>query len=306
MLHSRSCATATNATPTSGSIVRVSESAAPDGQVRVERAGSVAVVVLDRPERRNALSRAMWQGLDRAVDELERALPRVVILTGGGDKAFSAGMDVNPDNPDSALLMQAMQERDRESVARLLGELRRVADRLFALPVPIVAAINGVAFGGGAELAVRADLRVMDATATISFSETKLGLMPDWGGGVALTRLIGPARAADLILTARRVGAEEALALGVVNRVCPEGGALAAAKELAEAIAANGPRAVRGALAMIRVTPDLSEQAALALELDRASTLIASGECVFGITAFFSRTKPSFPEPDDDEGGARD
>jgi enoyl-CoA hydratase/carnithine racemase len=181
----------------------------------------------------------------------------------------------------------------------MLTELRRIADRLFRLPVPIIAAINGTAFGGGAELAVRCDLRVMDPLATLSFSEVRLGLMPDWGGGVALTRLVGPSRAADLILTARRVGAEEALALGVVNRVCAPGAALGAAQELAESIAANGPRAVKSALAVIRATPDSTERDALALELESAASLIASGECIFGIGAFFSRTPPSFPDPDD-------
>jgi enoyl-CoA hydratase len=266
----------------------------------------VAVVVLDRPERRNALCASMWAELDRVVAELERALPRVVVLTGGGDRAFCAGMDVNPDNPDSARLMGAIQDRDRGAVVTLLSELRRVADRFFALPVPIIAAINGVAFGGGAELAVRSDLRVMDASATLSFSEVRLGLMPDWGGGVALTRLVGPARAADLILTARRVGAEEARELGVVNQVCPAGSALESAQHLAGSIAENGPRAVRGALAVIRRTPDLSERDALALELEGAASLIASGECVFGIGAFFSRTAPSFPDPEDDDGRIRE
>jgi enoyl-CoA hydratase/carnithine racemase len=282
--------------------VVVSGIATPDGEVRLERSGPVAVVVLDRPERRNALGAAMWRELDRVVGELERALPRVVVLTGTGDRAFCAGMDVHPDNPDVASLMTAVQERDRRPVVAMLSELRRVADRLFALPVPIIAAINGSAFGGGAELAVRCDLRVMDASATLAFSEVRLGLMPDWGGGVALTRLVGPARAADLILTARRVDAEEALALGIVSRVCAPGTAVETTKELADAIAANGPLAVRSALRVIRRAPDLSEPEALALELETAASLIASGECVFGIGAFFSRTPPSFPDPDDETG----
>ncbi len=257
------------------------------------------MLTLDRPERRNAMNRAMWDSLEGAVGELERALPRVVILTGEGEKAFSAGMDVNTDNPDSAALMTAMQERDRAPVVTMLARLRAVLDRLVSLPVPVIAAINGLAFGGGAEMAARCDLRVMEPSASLAFSEVRLGLMPDWGGGVALARLLGRARASDLILTARRVGAEEALALGLVNRVSAPGQCLAEAKALAGSIAENGPRAVRAALALLRRVDGLTDEAALALELDSAATLIASGECVFGVGAFLTRSSPTFPEPED-------
>jgi enoyl-CoA hydratase len=269
------------------------------GEVRLEREGRVAIVTLDRPERRNAMNQSMWSALERVVSELERALPRAVVVTGGGDKAFCAGMDVNTDNPDSAALMTAMQEKVRAPVVEMLGRLRGVLDRLVGLPVPVIAAINGVAFGGGAEMAVRCDLRVMDPAATVSFSEVRLGLMPDWGGGVGLARVIGRSRAADLILTARRVAADEALALGLVNRVSAPGACLAEAKALAASIAENGPRAVRAALSVLRRLDGMKEGEALGLELDEAATLIASGECVFGVGAFLSRTAPNFPDPDD-------
>jgi enoyl-CoA hydratase/carnithine racemase len=265
------------------------------GQVRVERRGHVAVMTLDRPDRRNALDDTMWTSFARAVDELAAALPRAIVLTGAGERAFCAGQDVNPDNPQVGALVAAVQTHDRAPVEAMLGRVRAIVDRLAALPVPLIAAINGVAFGGGAELAVRCDLRVMDPGAVISFSEVRLGLMPDWGGGVALARLIGPSRAADLVLTARRVPAAEALALGLVNRVSAAGGALSEAIELGEAIAKNGPGAVRAALEVLRRTADLRLDEALALELDRAVALIAGGECVHGITAFLSRTEPSFP-----------
>ncbi len=266
------------------------------GDVLCEVRGHVAVLTLSRPERRNALDRSTWRKLGSVLERLPRA--RAIVVTGAGDRAFCAGMDVNPDNPHIAGITDAVQTHDRRPVDAMLGELRSIVDRLFAQPLPVIAAINGLAFGGGAELAARCDLRVVDPAATICFSETRLGLMPDLGGGVALTRLLGPSRAADLILTARRVDAHEALALGLVNRVSAPGGALAEAMELAESIAKNGPRAVRESLAIIRRTPDLSLEDALALELDRACTLIASGECVFGIGAFLSRSEPVFPDPE--------
>jgi len=266
------------------------------GKVTIDRRGAIAVVTLDRPERRNALDEAMWASFARAVDELGAAPPRAVVLTGAGDRAFCAGQDVSPDNPQVGALVGAVQAHDRAPVEAMLRRARDVLDRFFALPGPTIAALGGLAFGGGAELAVRCDLRVADPGAVLCFSEVRLGLMPDWGGGVALTRLVGPSRAADLVLTARRVGAAEAQALGLVNRVSAPGACLAEALALAERIAQNGPRAVRAALEVIRRAADLPEREALALELERAATLIASGECVHGISAFLARTEPSFPE----------
>jgi enoyl-CoA hydratase len=264
--------------------------------VRVEREQHVAIVTLDRPERRNALDAVMWSALEDAVGLLEKDLPRAVVVTGAGGSAFCAGMDVNPDNPQVAGLVEAVQTHDPGPVALLLERLRKTLDRLVGLPVPVIAAINGVAYGGGAELAARCDLRVMDPAAVLCFSEVRLGLMPDMGGGVALTRLIGPARAADLVLTARRVDAAEALVLGLVNRIAPPGMAIDAARDLARAIAKNGPRAVRAALEVIRRSADLTERDALDLELANATALIASGECATGIAAFLARSEPDFPD----------
>jgi len=272
-------------------------SVAGTGSVELSRDGAVATIKLSRPERHNALSEVLWNGLDSAVAEIERDLPRVVVITGDGDKAFCAGMDVNPDNPLVAGIIEAVQTGDPGPVGDMLRKLRAIVDRLAALPVPLIAALNGMAYGGGAEIALRCDLRVMDPAATLCFSEVRLGLMPDMGGSVALTRAVGPAIAADLILTARKVSADEALRLGVVSRVSAPGAVLEEAYVLARAIAENGPRAVRAALAIIRKVPDETEEQALARELAAAIELIAGGECQHGITAFMTRQKPTFPDP---------
>ena len=121
--------------------------------------------------------------------------------------------------------------------------------------------------------------------------------MPDFGGAVGLTRLIGASRAADLILTARKVGAEEALQLGLTNRISAPGKVFEEALSLALAIAENGPRAVRHALSVIRRVDDLTAKEALELEMEEAVTLIASGESIHGVAAFLTRQKPDFPEP---------
>jgi enoyl-CoA hydratase/carnithine racemase len=219
-----------------------------------------------------------------------------VIITGAGSDAFCAGFDVNPDNPMVAEMARAVDRGEKDPISRSIAALRAAVDRFVALPVPIIAALNGKAYGGGAELAVRCDLRVMDPAAEICFSEVKLGLMPDWGGGAALSHLIGAASAADLILTARRIGADEALALGLVNRVSAPGNALNDAIAMAEAISRNGPQAVRSALKVIRAGRHLSLQETLDLEQQTAVNLIASGECLHGIGAFLSGETATFPD----------
>lgn len=266
------------------------------GTIRIEYRDRVAVMILDRPERRNAFNEEMWHALGRAVDELKAKMPRAVVITGAGDRAFSAGFDVNPDNPQVAGLVAAVQSGNKAPVEKLISAIRGTVDALVSLPVPLIAAINGIAYGGGAELAVRCDLRVQDPNAIICFSEVTLGLMPDWGGGVALARLVGASKAADLVLTARKVTAAEALAMGLVNRVSDPGGALENALGIAAAIAENGPRAVRAALGVIRKGADVPLAQALEMESDAAASLVATGECVHGIAAFISKKPREFPD----------
>ena len=270
-------------------------------RIAIEKNGPLAVVTLRRPDRLNAFNRAMFKALEDAATALSKNPPRAVIVTGAGSEAFCAGFDVNPDNPMVAEMARAMELQEKEIITRSIAVLRAAVDRFVALPVPIIAAINGKAFGGGAELAVRCDMRVMDPDAEICFSEVRLGLMPDWGGGATLAHLIGAASAADLILTARRVGADEALQLGLINRISAPGKALEEAVAMAETIVCNGPQAVRSALSVIRAGRNLSLQATLDLEQQTAVDLIASGECLHGIGAFLTGQTPEFPDlpPDD-------
>jgi enoyl-CoA hydratase/carnithine racemase len=265
--------------------------------IAIERKASLAIVTIARPDRLNAFNQAMFEALGDAARALSKGtLPRAVIITGAGSDAFCAGFDVNPDNPMVAEMARAVDRGEKDPIARSIAALRAAVDRFVALPVPIIAALNGKAYGGGAELAVRCDLRVMDPAAEICFSEVKLGLMPDWGGGATLSHLIGAASAADLILTARRIRADEALALGLVNRVSAPGNVLNDAIMMAEAISRNGPRAVRSALKVIRAGRHLSLQETLDLEQQTAVDLIASGECLHGIGAFLTGQTATFPD----------
>lgn len=266
--------------------------------VLLERTGKIAVVTFNRPEKKNAFDERMWASLGKVVSDLKNLIPRAVVVTGAGIEAFSAGFDVSPENPQVTSLIDAVQKHEKGPAMDLIRLVRTTTDSLVLLPVPVIAAVNGLAYGGGAEIASRCDLRVMDPGAVFCFSEVKLGLMPDHGGVVGLTRLIGPARAADLILSGRKIGAQEALSLGLVNRISSPGKACEEALALAMVIAENGPLSVRHALKVIRSTPDLPYDKALALETQEAVDLIASGECIYGITAFLSKKKPDFPDPE--------
>jgi len=264
--------------------------------VQLDICNRIAIVTLNRPDRQNAFNETMWSSFESAVDQLQTANPGAVVVTGAGDRAFCAGFDVNPDNPQVEKLSKAIETGDPNPIKDLIQRIRAGVDRLISLPIPIIAAVNGFAYGGGAELAVQCDMRVIDPGAAFCFSEVKLGLMPDWGGGVALTRLAGPAVASELILTARKIKADEALTKGLVNRISAPGKALDEAVSIASTIVKNGPRAVQAALKVIRGSQDLPMQQAFQLEGKEAVRLIASGECIHGISAFLTRQQPNFPE----------
>ncbi len=267
-----------------------------DGRIRLERKNKIAIVIMDRPERKNAFDGSMFNDLEQVTWKLEADLPRAVILTGAGNQAFCAGFDVNLDNPMTAEFLDAVNKKNTAMAGEVIQRMRRAVDGFVGLPAPLIACVNGPAYGGGAELATRCDLRVMDIGAKLCFSEVRLGLMPDWGGGACLARLVGPAHATDLILTARVVNATEAAGMGWVNRLSDKGRGLDDAVALAEQISRNGPKAVRHALAVLRQSRDLPLKAALDKEAQAAAELIATGECIHGITAFMEKKAPRFPD----------
>lgn len=266
--------------------------------IDIESRDNISIVTINRPERRNAFNDAVLDGLSRAAKMLKKKRPRAVILTGKGSKAFSAGFDINPDNPMTSEMFEAITKKNHHLAQDLVNRLREAVDAFISIPVPLIAAINGNAYGAGAEIAARCDLRIMGRSSVFCFSEVALGLMPDCGGGAKLSKLIGPARAADLILTARKVDANEALALGLVNRICDDEKILDEALSLAGLIAKNGPCAVQSSLSVIRQSMNQSLEDSLAYEKKKAVSLILSGECVHGVSAFLEKRAPDFPDPE--------
>lgn len=266
------------------------------GQVTLTRQERLAIVLLDRPERQNMLDTQMIEQLTAVAEDLAGNLPRALVVTGAGD-AFCTGLDLNPTtNPAVEHLLYAVQRHDRMAVEAMVDRTRSAVDRLTGLPIPVIAAVNGPAWGAGAELALRCDLRVMDGAATLCLIGARMGLAPSLGGGTALTRLVGPSRAADLLLTARKLPAVEAFSLGLANRLAEPGKALDNALRLAFAISRNGQHAVRAALRLVRGSAGLDNDGALALERDAATHVILSGDFLIAIKATLNKTDAVFPD----------
>lgn len=254
--------------------------------IGVARDGLVATVTMDRPETLNAFDQEQLEALLAVFKGLreERAV-RCVILTGAGDKAFAAGADIKR--------MAEMGPREGEAFGRL-GHA--VADAVETLPQPAIAAVNGYAFGGGCELALACDIRLCSENAVFAQPEVSLGIPPGWGGSQRLPRLVGPGLAAELILTGRRVGAEEALRIGLVNAVHPQADLLPAARAMAEQIAANSPKAVRAAkAAMARAFAGKTVEG-LVTERTLFAAAFATDDQKEGMRAFVEKRKPEFAD----------
>jgi enoyl-CoA hydratase/carnithine racemase len=253
-------------------------------EVLVERRGRVEIWTLDRAAVRNALSRAMVEELAGHLERTsaDRTLAAVVI-TGAGDQAFCAGADLKE-------RAGMTEEQVRGFLERLRGMARALekSDRVF------IAAVNGAALGGGAELALACDLRVASPGALFGLTEVTLGIIPGGGGTQRLARLIGPGRAKDLILTGRRVGADEALALGLVQAVARERSALEEALALAEVIARNAPLALAAAKHAIDEGLDRELDEALSLEHRHYEKTLASKDRLEGLAAFREKRSPRF------------
>ncbi len=252
--------------------------------LRVEKEQSICTIVLNRPEVYNSLNRELVASLHEVLDELtfDKSI-RVVIVTGEGEKAFCAGAD-----------LKERRTMPPQEVVQFLHSLQSAFLKLERLPKPVIAAINGVAFGGGTELALACDLRVMARHAKMGLTETSLGIIPGGGGTQRLPRLIGKGKAKELIYTARHVGAEEALAIGLVNRVVEAENLLAEARQLAEEIAQNAPLAVTQAKFAIDRGMDVDLETGLALETNAYQVLIPTKDRLEGLQAFQERRKPHY------------
>ncbi len=249
-----------------------------------ERRGAVSVLTVNRPDVLNAINRETLAEIADAVDRFTADPDQgALIVTGSGEKAFISGADINelaPLGPAAA-----------EDISRF-GQ--QVVDRLERSPKPVIAAVNGYAFGGGCELALACHLRLASENAVMGLPEVKLGIIPGYGGTQRLPRLVGPGRALELILSARPIKADEAERWGLVNRVVPLADLLPEAEKLATAILKNGPLAVTAALECVRRGASLPLDEGLRFESGRFGILAASQDMHEGLQAFLDKRPARF------------
>ena len=245
--------------------------------VRLEVDGAVATIRLDRPKMNAINGQLTEEQRLAAVEARDRADIRAVVLY-GGERVFAAGADI--------------KEMSTLSYAEMLSWGQQLQDALRALarlPKPVVAAVTGYALGGGFELALTADFRVLGERAKVGVPEIQLGVVPGAGGTQRLPRLIGPARAKDLIFTGRHVGAEEALALGIADRVVPDDGVYEAARELAGQYAAGPALALRAAKQAVDDGLELDLDSGLRLESLLFAGLFATEDQRTGMQSFLEQ-----------------
>jgi enoyl-CoA hydratase len=242
----------------------------------------VATVTLSRPDVHNAMNEAMRRDLTRCFDAIATAEDvSVVVVTGAGERAFSAGADIRE------FVEPLVPVRFREQRRRL--DFRQAMDRCWQ---PIIAAVNGFALGGGLELALACDIRIAAVGATLGLTEVNLAIIPGGGGTQRLPRLIGRGKALEMILTGARIPAEEALRIGLVERVVPAGEALKAATELARAMAAKAPVALRYAKEAVVKGLELPLADGLRLEGDLSTLLRTTEDRLEGAKAFLEKRAP--------------
>jgi enoyl-CoA hydratase len=248
-------------------------------RLRVERDGAIATVTLDRPEVLHALDAVMFDELEHAFGELGAdASVRVILLTGSGERAFAAGADI-----------RALTETDSTSGRATSERGQQVFLRMERCGKPVIACVNGVALGGGCELALACTFRIASERSKLGLPELKLGLIPGYGGSQRLPRLIGKSAALRLMLTGVAVDATEALRLGLVDEVVPAGELMIRARAVAESIAAMAPLAISGAMQSVARGEGMPIEDAMKVEATIFGELCGTADKREGLAAFLEK-----------------
>lgn len=252
--------------------------------VSLRHVDQVGILTIERPDVHNCLNLETLRTMREHIAALQLDKEtRVVIVTGAGEKAFCAGAD-----------LKERRTMTESQVQEFIRTIRDTFTELERLNKPVIAAINGAAFGGGTELALSCDLRVLSETALMGLTETSLGIIPGAGGTQRLPRIVGKAKAKELIFTARRISSGEALDIGLVNRVVPADQVLTSALELANEIAQNAPIALAQAKHAIDFGMETDLQTGLAIESNAYQVIIPTKDRLEGLEAFKEKRKPNF------------
>ncbi|HSF01924.1 MAG TPA: enoyl-CoA hydratase-related protein [Solirubrobacterales bacterium] len=249
--------------------------------LRLERDGSVATLIVDRPEVRNALDATTVEEFHAALDEVRTWRASVLIVTGAGDKAFVSGADI-----------RAIRQRGRDDA--LAGINSRLFAAVEAHEAVTIAAVNGYALGGGCELALACDLRLASESAVFGQPEPAIGILPGAGATQRLPRIVGLGRAKELVLTGARWDARQALAYGLVSEVAAPSELLASARRMAERVLALGPLAVRLAKLALNASSQMPLGAGLLYESAVQAITFESKDKLEGTAAFLEKRKPRF------------
>ena len=246
----------------------------------LEKKGHIGIITLNHPPV-NAWNLGLMEDFEKAIDEVANDRDvRVFIITGGGEKCFSAGFDVS----------------DAANAHKISPKGREIWTRVDRFPKPVIAAINGFAMGGGLELAMSCHFRIMvdDPKATIGLTELNLGIIPGWGGTQRLTRIVGKARALDMILFSKRIDAQEALSIGLINQISTKDRLMDDAIAFAKVLAKRPPIAVGAVLKAISEYDYNGLESGLKVEEEGSAIVGKSNDCVEGFTAFLEKRDPVF------------
>ncbi|MDP6933144.1 MAG: enoyl-CoA hydratase/isomerase family protein [Myxococcota bacterium] len=251
----------------------------------VREQDGVITLTMNRPQVRNAIDDAMMSALDSQVSALaDRKDLVAVVLTGAGEESFCAGGDLrwmrSFDTPEKG---QGMSRR-----------MQDILHRLAALPVPVIGVLNGYAFGGGTEVALATDMRVLETHAFLCFKQVQVGVMTGWGGGGRLLHLVGYARALELLTTCRRVHGAEARSMGLANVVVPRGEGLAEALRICERLKRGAPGSIRASKALLRGAHGKTIHEAADLENELFGEVWASVDHLEALEAFDQKRRPDF------------
>ena len=253
--------------------------------LQIHDAGGVITLTLDRPAVRNAINDALMAALDNTTQALmDRKDLVAIILTGAGEKAFCAGGDLR-----WLQTLQTQQEGEAMS-QRMQNILHRLAD----LPVPVIGVLNGHAIGGGTEIALACDIRIIESHAWMCWKQARMGLLTGWGGGSRLLRAVGYARALELVTTCRRVSATEACALGLANDTAPTGSGLQNAKAMAHEIRKGAPGSVAAFKNLFQSIGAMSPQDAATIERMHFRAAWDGAAHREAVSAFFEKRSPMF------------
>jgi enoyl-CoA hydratase len=250
----------------------------------LEKRDGIAYITVNRPEKLNALNQKVMKELGECFEEIEGdGDVKAVILTGAGEKAFVAGADIN-----ELAAQTPMQGKEMS----LSGQ--KVLNSIENLGKPVIAAVNGYAFGGGCEMAMACTLRIASENARLGQPEVKLGIIPGYAGTQRLPRLLGKGRALEMILSGEAVTAQEAYRIGLVNQVVPQKDLMASAEALARKIMANGPLAVKLAMEAVNHGMEMTEEQGEFLEANLFGLCCTTGDMKEGTRAFLEKRPAKF------------